>query len=95
MKKLKHTNCAAKIRIIGEDNRLRIIRELMRGPKNVGELEKKLTIEQSLLSHHLKALRDEDIVRTTRSGRFITYELIGRKSALVLDLGCCEVKFKG
>ena len=94
MNKKKHRICASKIRIIGEENRLRIILELMKGPKNVGELEKKLNIEQSLLSHHLKALRDEDLVKTSRSGRFITYELIRRKSNEVLDLGGCEIRFK-
>ena len=37
-------------RALGDENRLRILECLFKGPFNVGDLSVKLTIEQSLLS---------------------------------------------
>jgi leucine dehydrogenase len=46
---------------------------LLDGPKNVTEINSRLKIDQSLLSHHLKVLRDASLVTTRREGKSVRY----------------------
>lgn len=45
------------------------------GPRTVGELCEALALEQSALSHHLRLLRDADLVRREARGRHRVYHL--------------------
>lgn len=92
--------CADKMKVLSDVTRLFVLEELMAGPKNVTELNAVLKVDQSLLSHHLKVLRDAELVKTTRDGKTIRYEIApearpktsGKKS---LNLGCCQISFEG
>jgi len=55
--------------------RILILYELDKQPRNVTELTNKLGIPQPTTSRHLKVLRDHGLVRTTRHGVSIRYEL--------------------
>lgn len=65
---------------------------------HVGEMNAVLRLEQSLLSHHLKVLRQEGFVSSTRDGKSVLYHLatevqraeVGR----AIDLGCCLLSFE-
>jgi DNA-binding transcriptional ArsR family regulator len=85
-------------RALGEPNRLRIIFRLLDGRAAVGEIAEALGAEQSLVSHHLAALRRSGIVEGRREGRTVVYDLPERiRGALRgkrLDLGCCVVTFR-
>lgn len=85
-------------RTLGERNRLRIVFRLMDGQASVGEIASALGAEQSLVSHHLAALRASGLVESTREGRAALYDLPERvRGALhgkTLDLGCCVVTFR-
>lgn len=50
------------LRCIGEPSRLRILKLLASGDKCVGEIVEVLNKEQSLVSHHLRALKECNIV---------------------------------
>jgi len=58
---------------IGEPTRLKIIRALATGSKNVTELARLLNIEIVNVSHHLQRLRQADIVSADKQGRFVIY----------------------
>lgn len=91
----KKTSCAERLRVIGTDVRLEVLRQLGAGPKRVGELLALLQIEQSLLSHHLRVLRQHGLVRAERSGNAVRYRLAGRRGTTrVIDVGCCTVRFE-
>jgi ArsR family transcriptional regulator len=70
---------------------------LMEGPRHVGELNAVIGLEQSLLSHHLKVLREEGFVEATRDGKAVLYSLtpaVQRANAgRAIDLGCCLLSF--
>jgi ArsR family transcriptional regulator len=91
--------CADKMKVLSDATRLFVLEELMEGPKNVTELNTRIRIDQSLLSHHLRVLRDAALVKTTRDGKAIRYEIApearSRTSRAALDLGCCEISFEG
>ena len=69
----------------------------MTGPRHVGDLNAELEIDQSLLSHHLRILRDADLVSTMRDGKAVLYDLVpgveieGMSESI--DLGCCHLSF--
>jgi DNA-binding transcriptional ArsR family regulator len=58
-----------------DPTRILILYALNNQPHNVTELTTELGIPQSKTSRHLKVLRDHGLVRTTRQGVNITYEL--------------------
>ena len=65
------------------------------GPRGVGELNAAIPIEQSLLSHHLRVLRDAGLVETERQGKGVLYrmapEVGGTLTGGSIDLGCCQL----
>jgi len=91
--------CADTMKVLSDVTRLSVLEELLDGPKNVGQLNALIKIDQSLLSHHLKVLRDAGLVKTTRDGKAIRYEIAPEAKAQVagkaLNLGCCQISFEG
>ena len=89
-------DCVAKLKTLADTTRLSILRLLMNGPCHVSELNLVLGLEQSLLSHHLKVLRDQGFVNATRDGKAVLYSLrpeVHHSEQQTLDLGCCEFSF--
>lgn len=60
---------------LGDENRLRIIEVLQGGERCVCDLQSSLDLGQSLLSHHLRVLREARLVRSRREGRWVHYSL--------------------
>ncbi|MEM6793717.1 MAG: metalloregulator ArsR/SmtB family transcription factor [Acidobacteriota bacterium] len=89
--------CAGVLQVLGNETRLAVVGRLMDGPRPVGEINRTLGVEQSLLSHHLKVLRDAGLVTATREGKQVIYalarEVQGRRSGRALHLGCCQISF--
>ena len=76
------------LRCIGEPTRLQILKLLAGGEKCVGELAKILNKEQSLISHHLRALKECNIVKDRQRAQKVYYRLtIARLAELILE---CE-----
>jgi len=90
--------CASILKGLADETRLAVVRRLMDGPKHVGEINATLGVEQSLLSHHLRVLRENGIVEAQRDGKAVLYRLSPRISARragqVIDLGCCRLSFE-
>ena len=86
------------LRCIGESNRLQIIKLLANGEKCVGEITEVLNKEQSLVSHHLRALKECNIVIARQEGQKIYYVLTEPKLAqlvfisesLMKELSICQ-----
>jgi Predicted transcriptional regulators len=68
---------APMFRALGERSRLRILGELLDEPRHVGDLVRRTGLRQSLVSHHLKVLREAGLVVARRRGPFVFYELAG------------------
>ena len=93
-------SCASLLKLLADDTRLAVVRQLMDGPKHVGEMNTSLGIEQSLLSHHLKILREAGLVVAQRDGKSVLYSLAPefekktRSRNKAIDLGCCLISFE-
>jgi ArsR family transcriptional regulator len=89
--------CADKLRVLADVTRLSVMESLLDGAKNVTEINARLKIDQSLLSHHLKVLRDAGLVTTKREGKSVRYavapDAASQEAGKGLNLGCCQISF--
>ncbi|HIE65544.1 MAG: metalloregulator ArsR/SmtB family transcription factor [Nitrospira sp.] len=89
--------CADKLKTLADSTRLAVLEILMVGPKHVTDLNTVLRLDQSLLSHHLKVLRDAGLVKAIRDGKAVLYSLAPgvdlSHSGKEINLGCCKLKF--
>lgn len=94
---LAETSCASLLKVLADDTRLAIVEQLFVGPKHVGEINEVLRVEQSLLSHHLRVLRDAGLVKAERDGKAVLYRLAKEvhvaRSQKAINLGCCSISF--
>ena len=69
---------APKLKALADQHRLEIVLLLAERPRTVKELQEATGLSPTLVSHHLKPLRDQDLVVARPVGRSNRYEL------------CCE-----
>ena len=97
---LEPERCATMLKALSAPDRLRIIRLLRAGPKNVTEISEALDIPPVNLTHHLMVLKHAGFLIDVRHGRFIQYSLsegmLERTAAGEmtehLNLGCCRLE---
>lgn len=63
------------LKLLGNEDRLMLLRQLTEGERTVGELEQLTGIGQPTLSQQLGVLRRDGLVQTRREGKFIWYQL--------------------
>ncbi len=88
--------CADLLKILANPCRLRIFNWLIEDhPLTVSDLQSRAGVEQSLVSYHLKVLRDAGLVVSQREGKCIRYgtsEAVSRtEQGNRVDLGCCSI----
>jgi DNA-binding transcriptional ArsR family regulator len=80
------------LKALGNEQRLRILCQLVDGPLAVGELNRRIDLSQSALSQHLALLRAQGLVATRREAQTIFYSLpdgpVIRVMALLQDIYC-------
>lgn len=89
--------CAQRLKTLADSNRFAILRLLLDSPKYVWELNAELDLEQSLLSHHLKILRQQGFVQSQRDGKAVRYCLapgVRVNSGKGINLQCCILSFE-
>jgi ArsR family transcriptional regulator len=64
-----------RLKALGDEKRLRILAQLAGGERCVCELTDALNAGQSLLSFHLKTLKDAGLVTDRREGRWVHYAI--------------------
>jgi ArsR family transcriptional regulator len=67
---------ALRFRALGDETRLRILELLATGERTVSELQHGIEVGQSLMSHHLRILREAGIVADRREGRWVYYGIV-------------------
>ncbi|HEY9623108.1 MAG TPA: metalloregulator ArsR/SmtB family transcription factor [Crinalium sp.] len=89
--------CAQQLKVLADPNRFAILKLLLDGSKYVWELNTELDLEQSLLSHHLKILRQAGLVQSQREGKAVRYCLapgVRIHSGKGINLECCVLSFE-
>lgn len=62
-------------KLLGDVTRLNIVLTLEEGEQNVTKIAEAVQMEQSAVSHQLKLLRENHVVKARREGRTMLYSL--------------------
>ena len=81
-------------KIFGDGTRIRILQLLLAGEKNVGELAEALDMSQSTVSHQLRILRQNDLVKYRKEGKTVFYSLDDEHVRVVLEQGMTHIRHK-
>jgi DNA-binding transcriptional ArsR family regulator len=98
---LQPHRCAELLSALAAPERLKIVRFLADGPRNVTAIADMLGVPAVNVSHHLTVLKHAKLVGGTKRGRFVHYAL--RPGVLeeaveagvpreALNLGCCRLE---
>ena len=83
---------AGLLKVLGNEQRLLILCNLLEGPLAVGELNARVELSQSALSQHLALLREAGLVETRRESQSIVYSLppgpVTQVMAVMQDIYC-------
>jgi DNA-binding transcriptional ArsR family regulator len=63
------------IKALSDPSRREILELLKAGRLSAGEIAEKFPVSGAAVSKHLSVLKDADLIRDTREGKFIFYEL--------------------
>ena len=74
-------------KVFGDSTRIRILYSLMDGSLCVTDLAAVLEMNQSAVSHQLKILKQNKLVKNTRAGKTILYELADEHVKSILEIG--------
>ncbi len=74
-------------KVFGDSTRIRILYALMEGSLCVSDISSELEMNQSAVSHQLKILKQNKLVKNTRAGKAILYELADEHVKAILEIG--------
>ena len=63
------------LKALSDPTRREILQMLREGGKSAGEISDKFDITAAAISRHLSVLKDADLIRDQRDGKFIIYTL--------------------
>ena len=63
------------LKVAGDFTRLKILYAIMDGEKSVGEIQEEAGVSQSLASHQLKVLKEENLLSMRKDGTKVYYVL--------------------
>ena len=63
------------LKALADPIRREILNKLKKGRLSAGEISANFTVTDASISRHLSVLREADLIRDSREGKFIFYEL--------------------
>jgi ArsR family transcriptional regulator len=82
-------------RMFGDGTRLKIINALMISEMCVCDISALIGMNQSVISHHLKILRDARVINFRREGKIVYYSLCDDHIRLIFNQGLTHIREKG
>lgn len=80
------------LKLIGEENRLKLLCTLLQGEYCVCELLESFEMSQSLVSHHLADLKEAGLVKSVKRGRRVYYSLTHSGEKIVKTIFSFKLK---
>lgn len=79
-------------KVFADSTRIRILYSLSKNEKSVSEITNELNMNQSAISHQLKILKNNNLVKFRRSGKTILYSLDDEHVENIINQGIEHVK---
>lgn len=80
-------NLTELFKIFGDSSRLKILFAIQDRELSVGEISKILSMTQSAVSHQLRLLKTNGLVKYRRDGKSVIYSLSDDHVSKILDIG--------
>ena len=74
-------------KVFSDSTRIRIMYKLFYGPVSVGDIAESLDMSQSAISHQLRNLKENKLVKSERDGKSILYSLLDEHVKLIIEIG--------
>lgn len=81
-------------KVFGDATRIKMLYLLLEGELCVGDIADKLTMTQSAVSHQLRVLRQNDLVKNRKEGKTVYYSLDDDHVRSVLEEGMHHIGHK-
>lgn len=91
-REIKIEDLARIFKALGDPTRSRIIYVLSKSPLCVCDISTLLNMTQSSISHHLRILRDQNLVKFERKGKLVIYSLDDDHVFTIFEEGLKHVK---
>lgn len=86
------SDLAELFKMFADPTRIKILYTLLDGSKSVNEIASELEMNQPAISHQLKILKSQKLVRGTRDGKSIYYSLDDEHVSTILNMGMEHTK---
>ncbi|MBR1738593.1 MAG: winged helix-turn-helix transcriptional regulator [Firmicutes bacterium] len=81
-------------KVFGDSTRIKILYALLNQEMCVGDLVEALDMTQSAISHQLRVLRQNDLVKYRKEGKAVIYSLDDEHVSVLLQQGLCHIMHK-
>ena len=81
------SDLAELFKMFADSTRIKILYTLLDGSKSVNEIASELEMNQPAISHQLKILKSQKLVRGIRDGKSIYYSLDDEHVSIILNKG--------
>lgn len=81
-------------KVFGDSTRIKILYALLNREMCVSDLVDELNMTQSAISHQLRVLRQNDLVKYRKDGKAVIYSLDDDHVSVLLQQGLCHILHK-
>lgn len=81
-------------KVFGDSTRVKILQRLLKGELCVGDLAQSMEMTQSAVSHQLRVLRQNCLVKYRKEGKTVFYSLDDSHVKAVLEQGMHHIRHK-
>lgn len=74
-------------KVFSDSTRMRIMYRLFDGQVSVGDIAESLDMSQSAISHQLRNLKENKLVKSERDGKSIMYSLLDEHVKIIINTG--------
>lgn len=85
---------AAFFKVVGDESRMKIICTISDGEICVNDIADKIEMTKSAVSHQLKLLKDEGLVKARRDGKNIFYSLDDKHVEDIIEIAFTHIEHK-
>ena len=82
------------LKLLSDENKLKIVRHLQKGEECVCSIAESLSLEQSLVSHHINSLRKAGLIKDRRVGKWIHVSLNVEAFKKIEELFIAQFSYK-